>query len=203
MTSYQLAGQVTRAFQFVWSASRRLLLGEPARLAKDGLVEAIPAPQGSRAQQRWRGTEKGEAVLKEWLGTSVSATQLNSELQLRLMWADHADRDVILGRIAERRHQILDEARYGLGRIEEYQTTGGPFPERLHITTAMTRFVQQMGRAEHEYLVWLEAEVRQWDGTRTPNPERHRRELEAMRAQTVTLIEELEGRVRSGTQAIA
>ncbi|MGZ4465758.1 MAG: PadR family transcriptional regulator [Nocardioides sp.] len=181
MTAYALAEQTSRALGSVWSASRRLLLGEPRRLAGRGLVESTPAPEGSRAGQQWRATEAGRQALRRWLESPVGPTDVNSELALRLIFADHADVATLVRQVEVRREQLRAEMEAGMAILEGYLEDGGPFPGRLHITAATSRLIAELKLAESAFLSWLLEELATWPDTRTPSPERHLADLEEIR----------------------
>jgi len=189
MTAYAIAEQTRRALGNVWSSSRRLLLGEPRRLAAKGLAESVAAPAGSRAGQQWRATEHGRATLRRWLDSPVARTEINSELVLRLIFADQGDVDALKRQIGVRRDQLREEIRYCLDILDDYVATGGPFPHRLHITTATSQFIAETKLAEHAFLDWLSEEVARWPDTVTTAPERHRATLLAMRQRVISAMD--------------
>lgn len=190
MTAYAIAEQTSRAFGSVWSASRRLLLGEPKRLARRGLVESIKAAPGSRAGQRWLATDAGREMITRWLATPVAPTEINAELALRLIFADQGDVGTLRRQVDLRMTQLRAEMTYCLGILDDFVATGGPFPHRLHITTATSQFIAETKLAEHAFLTWLLDELEHWPDTRTPDPDRHRASLLAMRERVAPLLED-------------
>jgi PadR family transcriptional regulator AphA len=190
MTAYAIAEQNRRTLGMIWSASRRLLFGEPKRLAARGLVEPVEARAGSRAAQEWRVTGVGRAALRRWLDSPVAPTVVSSELVLRLFFADHGDLEMLHRQVRLRRQQLEDEMRASLAVLDDLLTRGGNFPHRLHLTTASGRFIGEIKYAEYAFLGWLDDELTTWTDTVTPDPERQRRELLAMRAR---LVESLGG----------
>lgn len=136
MTAYGIAEQIERALGFYWSVSRRLLLGEPKRLAARGLVEELPPEPGSRAKRRWMATDEGRAVLQRWLRRDVAPTELASELGLRVIFADQADLATLRRQLLVRRGQLTAQIRDGLVFTDDYIEGGGPFRARLPIIAA-------------------------------------------------------------------
>jgi DNA-binding PadR family transcriptional regulator len=194
MTAYGLAEQITRTIGPVWGASRRTLLAEPRRLAAEGLVEAVPAETGSRAGQRWRATARGRRTVSEWLGSPVSASQVSSELALRITFADHGDRDDLRGAVAERRRQIEAFINAQLPRLDDYIDTGGPFPHRLHIVVAVWRYLADVTLAEYDFLDWMDAELDEWPDTKMTSPERHIAALRSLRKEALGAVARSERR---------
>lgn len=189
MTAYAIAEQTRRALGNVWAASRRLLLGEPRRLAAKGLVESIPAPRGSRAGQRWQATQSGRATLGRWLQSPVARTEINSELALRLIFADHGDVATLERQVRLRLEQLEEEIRTALAILDDYLETGGPFPHRLHITTATSQFIAEIKIGEHHFLTWLLDELTRWPDTTSPDPDRHRATLRKIRDRVLPLVD--------------
>ncbi|GIH21654.1 PadR family transcriptional regulator [Rugosimonospora africana] len=181
MTAYALAEQTQRSLRWVWTASRRALLGEPKRLAERGLVEAVAAEPGSRAGQRWQAAEAGREAIRRWLSTPVSPTGVNSEIALRLIFADQSDLAALKARVAERQAQIQQEIQAGLALLDSLLVDGGPLPQRLHITTATAQLIIEYRLGEHAALTWLADELTRWEDTTTPQPERNRAALIALR----------------------
>jgi DNA-binding PadR family transcriptional regulator len=189
MTAYAIAEQTRRALGNVWPASRRLLLGEPRRLAAKGLVESIPAPRGSRAGQRWQATPSGRTTMTRWLQSPVGGTEINSEIALRLIFADHGDVETLQRQVRLRLEQLEEEMRTALAILDDYLDTGGPFPHRLHITTATSRFIAEIKIGEHQFLTWLLDELTRWPDTTTPDPDRHHDVLRRIRDRVLPLLD--------------
>ncbi|MFD7155219.1 PadR family transcriptional regulator [Kribbella sp. NPDC059898] len=188
MTAYALAEQTQRSLRWVWTASRRGLLGEPKRLAERGLVEAVPVEAGSRAGQRWRAAEAGRRTIRRWLATPVTPTGTNSEIALRLIFADQSDLPTLKARVAERLEQIQQEMQAGLTMLDSLLANGGPFPDRLHITTATSELIIEQRLAEHTALTWLANELTHWPDTKTPQPQRNQATLTALHKRLTTAL---------------
>ncbi|GAC1611448.1 MAG: hypothetical protein NVS3B26_24430 [Mycobacteriales bacterium] len=188
MTAYALAVQTRRALRHVWGSSRRLLLAEPARLAAKGLVESLDPEPGSRAGQRWQATPAGRQVLREWLQQPVAPTAINSELLLRLTFADQSDLQTLRSRVLQRQTDLAAEIDECLLMLDDYLDTGGPFPARLHITTAAAQFIAETKLAELTFLRWLHADLALWPDTTTPDPNRHTVVLRELRMRVLAAV---------------
>lgn len=188
MTAYGLAVQTRRALGNVWGSSRRLLLGEPARLAAKGLVESLDPEQGSRAGQRWQATTAGRQLLREWLLQPVAPTAINSEIMLRLTFADQSDLDALRNGVLQRHADLVSEIEECLLMLQDYLETGGPFPARLHITTAAAHFIAETKLAELTFLRWLHADLALWPDTTTTYPDRHKAVLRQLQTRVLTAL---------------
>lgn len=188
MTAYGLAVQTRRALGHVWGSSRRLLLAEPARLAAKGLAESLEAEEGSRAEQRWQATPAGRRVLRQWLKEPVAPTAINSELMLRLTFADQSDLSAIRSCVEQRRSDLISEIDECLLMLNDYLDTGGPFPGRLHITTAASHFIAETKLAELAFLRWLRTELARWPDTTTTDPDRHRAVLRELKTRVLAAL---------------
>ena len=188
MTAYGLAVQTRRALGHVWGSSRRLLLGEPARLAAKGLVESLDPEQGSRAGQRWQATPAGRQLLRQWLLQPVAPTVINSEFMLRLTFADQSDLHALRTRVLQRHTDLVSEIDECLLMLDDFLDTGGPFPGRLHITTAASHFIAETKLAELNFLRWLHADLAHWRDTTTTDPNRHKAVLRELQARVLTAL---------------
>lgn len=193
MTAYGLAEQLERALGYYWTISRRLLLGEPQRLAARGLVEEVPPEPGSRAKRRWSATPEGRAVLRRWLERDVAPTELASEIGLRVIFADHGDREVLRRQLLVRRGQLVAQLRTGLELMDGYLRGDGPFPGRLHIVSATAAMLWEQLKGEIRAVDAMVDVVDSWRTTTTPAPRRDLRQLRAVRDETAAELARLEG----------
>ncbi|WP_183095401.1 PadR family transcriptional regulator [Nocardioides stalactiti] len=197
MTAYGIAEQTERALGFYWSVSRRLLLGEPKRLAARGLVEELPPEPGSRAKRRWGATEAGRAALRRWLERDVAPTELASELGLRMIFADQADVASLRRQFLVRRSQILEQSRWGVEVADGYVRGEGPFPQRLHVVAATLAMLWEQVTGELRAIERGLEIIDGWSSTTTPVPERDLELMRQMRdriGEEVARLEELQRR---------
>ncbi|KAA1421670.1 hypothetical protein F0U44_05190 [Nocardioides humilatus] len=192
MTAYGIAEQTERALGFYWSVSRRLLLGEPKRLAARGLVEDLPPEPGSRAKRRWGATDAGRAALQRWLARDVAPTEMASELGLRMIFADQADLATLRRQFLVRRAQILADTRGGIEFADAYLQGKGPFPQRIHIVATTLAMLWEQVRGELRAIDRGLEIIDEWESTTTAVPERDLRLMDAMRQQMVDEVARLE-----------
>ena len=190
MTAYGMAEQTHRAFGYVWSASRSLLLSQPKKLADAGLAESLPPTDGSRASKRWGASEPGRQALRHWLSTDVEPTRVSSEIGLRLILADQSDRATLQRQLQIRRTQLRDAIRDGISFADGYLEGDGPFPQRMHIVAAMLSFIEYQVVGELRGLEAVEEQVSAWTDTATAAPKRDLAEMRKIRARLVTMLDQ-------------
>src|SRR4051795_4546714 len=84
-STYELAGQVTRALRFLLPRAESRVYDEARALARRGLVHAEDDSTGQRPRQVYPLTEEGHRELADWLVGPVGPTRLQSEALLRLL----------------------------------------------------------------------------------------------------------------------
>jgi DNA-binding PadR family transcriptional regulator len=188
MTAYGIAEQIERALGFYWSVSRRLLLGEPKRLAARGLAEELPPEPRSRAKRRWTATDEGRAVLQRWLRRDVAPTEIASELGLRVIFADQSDLATLRRQLLVRRGQLVAQIRDGLEFADDYIEGGGPFRQRLPIIAATLAMLWEQVLGEIRAVDTMLLISESWTST-TAAPAR--RDVERMRETREQMAAEL------------
>jgi len=56
--------------------------------------------------------------------------------------------------------------------VRDYDTGGGPFPERLHVIALMGKFLYSHREAIRNWAEWAESEIATWQGV-TPDSGAH------------------------------
>src|SRR3954469_12728698 len=84
-STYELAGQVTRALRFLLPRAESRIYDEARALAARGLVRAEPESTGQRRRTVYSITEQGRAELDQWLAAPVLPTKLQCEALLRVL----------------------------------------------------------------------------------------------------------------------
>ena len=84
---------------------------------------------------------------------------------LRLLYADQGSRQDLLDAIRATRDWALARAPDALVQIQGYLADGGPFPERLHISTLFGRFYIDVFEAIIRWADLAEAEITAWPRT--------------------------------------
>jgi hypothetical protein len=84
---------------------------------------------------------------------------------LRLLYADQAGPEELLGAIRATREWARGYLPDALAQVRGYLADGGPFPERLHLITLFARFYVELFGLLLDWSETAEAEVRDWQGT--------------------------------------
>src|SRR4051794_1539306 len=84
-STYELAGQVTRALRFLLPRAASRVYDEARKLAERGLVTTRDEGSGQRPRTVYTLTGAGRDELRRWLDEPVAATKLESEALLRLL----------------------------------------------------------------------------------------------------------------------
>ena len=165
-TAYDLVAQTRRSLHFFWPRSEAHLYAELKRLVERGHAHAEVVEGRRRQATRYTITPQGRAALEEWLATEPAPPTIEIEALLRVLFADHGSLQDLRAAVRATARQTSD-LRIGMLVLgEEVLTTGGPFPERLHL-------VERVGALYGEFLLllqrWCEetlAEIETWPDTR-------------------------------------
>src|SRR3954464_9104940 len=84
-STYELAGQVTRALRFLLPRAESRIYDEARALARRGLVQAEDESTGQRPRTVYTLTDEGRTELASWLDGPVGPTRLQSEALLRVL----------------------------------------------------------------------------------------------------------------------
>ena len=172
-TAYELVAQTRRSLHYFWPRSEAHLYAELKRLVERGHAHAELVDGRRRQRTRYTITPKGRAALQGWLGTEPAQPLIEVEALLRLLLADQGTLTDLRGTLETTARQARELRDGALTLSEELLRTGGPFPERLHLTE---RVVALYGEFLLLLTQWCEEtsdEVETWPDTRdiglTPN----------------------------------
>jgi PadR family transcriptional regulator AphA len=165
-TAYDLVAQTRRSLHFFWPRSEAHLYAELKRLVERGHAHAEVVEGRRRQATRYTITPQGRAALEEWLATEPAPPTIEIEALLRVLFADHGSLQDLRAALRATARQTSD-LRIGMLVLgEEALSTGGPFPERLHL-------VERVGALYGEFLLllqrWCEetlVEIETWPDTR-------------------------------------
>ena len=165
-TAYDLVAQARRSLHFFWPRSEAHLYAELKRLVERGHAHAEVVDGRRRQATRYTITPQGRAALEQWLATEPAPPTVEIEALLRVLFADQGSLEELRAALEATSQQVRD-LRVGTVMIgEELLTTGGPFPQRLHL-------VERVGALYGEFLLllgrWCEetlAEVDTWPDVR-------------------------------------
>ena len=164
MTTYELAKQMERSLRDVWPRAESVIYEEPKRLVASQLATATVEHTGRRRSTVYAITDAGRKELREWLAVPGSPPALEFEALLKVAFADHGDLESLRRNIAGIAAIADVRAEHVAARLEEYRRTGGPFPDRLPITTLTARFHYEQAAAMQRWAEWAQNKVDSWDG---------------------------------------
>lgn len=170
-SAYELAAQMRRSFAYIWPRAVSGIYEEPKRLVAAGYATAAPERRGGRRRTVYSATEQGREAFERWLTEPSAPPVFESEAIVRVMFAEHADREHLLSTLrAALEHArglqatLVDQARsYG---------DGGPSPERLHVIALGGRFLHEYAETLERWAAWALAEVETWPSTGPENAAR-------------------------------
>ena len=164
-TAYELVAQAKRSLHYYWPRSEAHLYAELKRLVERGHAHAEVVEGRRRPRTRYTITPAGRAALKDWLSTDPAPPAVEIEGLLRVLLADQGtikDLHAALKTTARQTRQLRDE---GATLVGDTLTTGGPFPQRLHLIERTLAFY---GEFLFLLIRWCDetlAEVESWAGT--------------------------------------
>ena len=164
-TAYELVAQSRRSLHWFWPRSEAHLYAELKRLVERGHAEAEVVEGRRRQRTRYTITSLGRAVLQDWLRTEPAPPTLEIEGLLRLLLGDQGSVKDLRAALETTARQAREVRAEGIVLIEDLLTTGGSFPQRLHLVEPLVSFYAEFNRL---LIRWCEdtlAEVETWPET--------------------------------------
>jgi len=163
--AYELTGQMKRGLRHTWPRTETRLYQEPKNLVAHGLATASTEVNGRRSRTVYSITPSGRHALARWLEAESAPPQMESEAVLRATFADAGSKDALVATLRKLRADGV-ALRQQLGdQAADYATTGGPFPERLHIIALIGRFLSDYAELLAGWATWAEDAVADWPAT--------------------------------------
>ncbi|MCA1845007.1 MAG: PadR family transcriptional regulator, partial [Actinobacteria bacterium] len=171
-SAYALSQQMRRNVGDFWPRAERGIYDEPKNLVAHGYATSADEEQGRRSRTVYAITPAGRRALRAWLAESSAPPQFESEALLRIAFAEHGHRRAALDTLAslradaeERRRSITDVAR-------SYVEGAGPYPERIHTISLVTRFFADYYDLLETWATWAAAEIESWEHiSHPPSPD--------------------------------
>lgn len=162
-SAYELAKQMDRTFRWYWPRAESVLYEETKNLVAHGLATAAKHTAGRRSRTVYTITERGRQALAGWLGQPGAGPVLNFEALIQVAFADQGTKEQLLATLRSVRRGAEALRREALARCREYDETGGPSPERLHVIALVARFLLDYTDLTASWAAWAEEQVDQWD----------------------------------------
>jgi PadR family transcriptional regulator, regulatory protein AphA len=164
-TAYELVQQMERGWSDVWPRAGRGIYNEPKKLVAHGHATGRAEPTGNRNRNVYAATEQGRDVFAHWLGEASAPPAFESEALVRVLFADHGSIVELRAAINALRDHAQSRSRALLEQGTEYQTSGGPHPERVHLLHLVGGFLAEQHAATLRWADWAEAHIDTWETT--------------------------------------
>jgi DNA-binding PadR family transcriptional regulator len=165
-TAYDLVAQSKRSLHWFWPRSEAHLYAELKRIVERGHAEAEIVDGLRRQRTRYTITPQGRAALGDWLGTQPAAPALEVEALLRVILADQGTLEDLRAALEATARQARELRINGIALTQDLLTTGGPFPQRLHLTERATTFYADFMLLLVRWCNETLAEIDTWPDTR-------------------------------------
>jgi PadR family transcriptional regulator AphA len=165
-TAYDLVAQAKRSLHWFWPRSEANMYAELKRIVERGHAEAELVEGSRRQRTRYTITPPGRAALKEWLRTEPAPPTLEIEGLLRMAFGDQGTIEDLRAALNATATEVRQRRTIGIELIQDVLSTGGAFPQRLHLSERASAFYAEFHRL---LLRWCEetlAEIESWPGTR-------------------------------------
>jgi PadR family transcriptional regulator, regulatory protein AphA len=170
-STYELAQQMQRSMRLWWPRAESRVYEEPKRLVRLELARTRDEGVGARPRTVYGITDHGRDTLRDWLSDPAGIFRLEFEAMVKVFFADQGTKSQLVANIDRIRGAALADLQRDQSFVEQYLTTGGPFPERLHIIGLVTDLYARLLHATVEWADDASAEVAAWRSTRAaPDP---------------------------------
>jgi hypothetical protein len=83
---------------------------------------------------------------------------------VKVLFAEQAGKDELLATLASIRTDAEQALEHHRALAADLATTGGPFPERLHVNALVFKFMWEQADLLRRWAVWAEDDVSGWPG---------------------------------------
>jgi DNA-binding PadR family transcriptional regulator len=165
-TAYELVAQSKRSLHWFWPRSEAHLYAEVKRLVERGHAEAEVVDGRRRQRTRYTITPQGRAALDDWLGTEPAKPSIEVEALLRMILADQGSVEDLRAALESTARQVREVRTNGIALTQDLLATGGPFPQRLHLTERAVTFYADFLRLVLRWCNETLAEIDTWPDIR-------------------------------------
>jgi PadR family transcriptional regulator, regulatory protein AphA len=164
-TAYELVAQARRSLHYFWPRSEAHLYAELKRLVERGHADAEVVDGRRRPRTRYTITATGRQALNDWLVSEPAPPSLEVEALLRVLLADQGTTQDIRAAVETTARQARQLRAESIALVEDLLTTGGPFPQRLHLTERVSAFYGEFLLLLIRWCDETLAEVETWSDT--------------------------------------
>lgn len=165
-TAYELVAQTRRSLHHFWPRSEAHIYAELKRIVERGHARAdVEEGQRRRNRTRYSITPEGRVALEDWLRTEPTPPALEVEGLLRMLLGDQGSIEDLRAAIEATGRQARELRDGSLQILDELLATGGPFPQRLHLTERVASFYGEFLRLLIEWSDETLDEVETWSTT--------------------------------------
>jgi DNA-binding PadR family transcriptional regulator len=168
-STYELAQQMSRSLESFLPRVQSVVYAEPKRLVKLGLATAETQYTGKRKRTVYSITREGRRAVRQWLDEPGNGPSLEFEAMLQIAFADLGTKQQLEQTLTAMQQQAAETHEYVRARLDEYETSGGPFPQRLHVIMLVARFMADYAEMLERWTSWARHEVDGWKNTKTGN----------------------------------
>lgn len=161
-STYELAQQMRRSIPYYWPRAESHIYEEPKKLVAHGLATATSESVGRRPRTIYGITDAGRRALRQWLDEAGRAPLVEFEGLVKVLFAEQGTREQLLATLRSIRAQADDTREHHKALAADLATTGGPFPERLHVNTLVFKFMWDQVEMLGRWAAWAEQEVTGW-----------------------------------------
>lgn len=164
-STYELAQQAQRSLRLMWPVAERQLYEQPKLLVRHGLARARKEATGARPRTVYAITPAGRRALTAWLATTDGAFRVQSEMLLRLLFAEQGTKASMLAQVEALTANMsyVWERQVGLYEADRAAgLVGGPFPERRHVNAINMALMYELGAAVHRWAAWVTETTSTW-----------------------------------------
>jgi DNA-binding PadR family transcriptional regulator len=169
-STYELAQQMKRSTRFFWPRAQSKIYEEPKKLVAHGLATATREYTGRRARTIYSITPKGRKALRRWLDEPTQLPIVEFDAAVKVQFAEQGTKAQLLTTLRSVREQAERAREEHVALAADLATTGGPFPDRLHVNELVTKFIWEQTETVIRWVDWAEDQVAGWpDGISRPD----------------------------------
>ena len=161
-STYELAQQMTRSTRWFWPRAQSKIYEEPKKLVAHGLATATREYTGRRPRTTYAITRKGRRALQHWLDEPTQFPSVEFDAAVKVQFAEQGTKAQLLATLRGAREHAERTRDEQLALAADLATTGGPFPDRLHVNELVTKFMLEQSDTVMRWADWATDQVTRW-----------------------------------------